>query len=316
MGIAVFVLVESALIFAVFKFRARPGAPPRRPDARQLDARDHLDDHPGDHPRLHRRAEHPDDLPDAGEAPADALQVEVIGHQWWWEFRYPAVQLHHGERALPPDRPHGELHAQDAGRAALVLDPAAQRQARPDLEPHEPSLVHAGLASARTTASAPSSAARRTRTCASRCSSWAPRSSRSTSRTSRPGPVFPVPVDSATPRDRREGREGRSRPHAAAPLPAAMRTPAPGRSTSCRGTSSRRRRSPPGSTDTLPGDAARGAAALQDRRLHRLPHREGRLLRRHRPEPDARRQPHDDRERALPERPRAPRRAGSRTHRR
>jgi cytochrome c oxidase subunit 2 len=22
-------------------------------------------------------------------APADALQVEVIGHQWWWEFRYP-----------------------------------------------------------------------------------------------------------------------------------------------------------------------------------------------------------------------------------
>lgn len=22
-------------------------------------------------------------------APADALQVQVIGHQWWWEFRYP-----------------------------------------------------------------------------------------------------------------------------------------------------------------------------------------------------------------------------------
>jgi cytochrome c oxidase subunit II len=25
----------------------------------------------------------------AGEAPADALQVSVIGHQWWWEYRYP-----------------------------------------------------------------------------------------------------------------------------------------------------------------------------------------------------------------------------------
>jgi len=24
----------------------------------------------------------------AGEAPADALKVEVIGHQWWWEFKY------------------------------------------------------------------------------------------------------------------------------------------------------------------------------------------------------------------------------------
>ena len=23
------------------------------------------------------------------EARSDALQVEVIGHQWWWEFRYP-----------------------------------------------------------------------------------------------------------------------------------------------------------------------------------------------------------------------------------
>ena len=22
-------------------------------------------------------------------ATADALQVQVIGHQWWWEFRYP-----------------------------------------------------------------------------------------------------------------------------------------------------------------------------------------------------------------------------------
>src|SRR5205823_1918570 len=24
----------------------------------------------------------------AGEAPADAVRVAVIGHQWWWEFRY------------------------------------------------------------------------------------------------------------------------------------------------------------------------------------------------------------------------------------
>jgi cytochrome c oxidase subunit 2 len=26
-------------------------------------------------------------------APADALQVTVIGHQWWWEFRYPGLGL-------------------------------------------------------------------------------------------------------------------------------------------------------------------------------------------------------------------------------
>jgi len=29
----------------------------------------------------------------AGEAPADALKVDVIGHQWWWEFRYPELAL-------------------------------------------------------------------------------------------------------------------------------------------------------------------------------------------------------------------------------
>jgi cytochrome c oxidase subunit 2 len=42
----------------------------------------------------------------AGEAPPDALKVEVIGHQWWWEYRYPdqgivtANELH-----LPAGKP-------------------------------------------------------------------------------------------------------------------------------------------------------------------------------------------------------------------
>src|SRR5262249_55161658 len=27
----------------------------------------------------------------APPAPADALRVRVIAHQWWWEFRYPAL---------------------------------------------------------------------------------------------------------------------------------------------------------------------------------------------------------------------------------
>jgi cytochrome c oxidase subunit 2 len=27
------------------------------------------------------------------KASADALQVEVIGHQWWWEFRYPQYKI-------------------------------------------------------------------------------------------------------------------------------------------------------------------------------------------------------------------------------
>ncbi|HEV8264538.1 MAG TPA: cytochrome c oxidase subunit II [Gemmatimonadales bacterium] len=29
----------------------------------------------------------------AGRAPEGALRVEVIGHQWWWEYRYPALGI-------------------------------------------------------------------------------------------------------------------------------------------------------------------------------------------------------------------------------
>src|SRR5205814_5456310 len=29
----------------------------------------------------------------AGEAPADALKVEVIGHQWWWELDRKSTRL-------------------------------------------------------------------------------------------------------------------------------------------------------------------------------------------------------------------------------
>src|SRR3989449_10214106 len=42
----------------------------------------------------------------AGEAPATALKVEVIGHQWWWEYRYPALHIvTANELSLPVGRP-------------------------------------------------------------------------------------------------------------------------------------------------------------------------------------------------------------------
>ena len=28
-----------------------------------------------------------------GDAPADAMIVEVVGHQWWWEYRYPELGI-------------------------------------------------------------------------------------------------------------------------------------------------------------------------------------------------------------------------------
>jgi cytochrome c oxidase subunit 2 len=35
-------------------------------------------------------------------APEDALQIEVIGHQWWWEFRYPEQGIVAGNQFFVP----------------------------------------------------------------------------------------------------------------------------------------------------------------------------------------------------------------------
>jgi cytochrome c oxidase subunit 2 len=88
-GTVVFVIVESILVYTIIKYRRRPGAPePLRihgntaleltwtiapalilvfiavPTVRTI-------------------------FKTQAKAPSSALQVEVIGHQWWWEFRYP-----------------------------------------------------------------------------------------------------------------------------------------------------------------------------------------------------------------------------------
>ncbi|NIQ58079.1 MAG: cytochrome c oxidase subunit II, partial [Gammaproteobacteria bacterium] len=39
-------------------------------------------------------------------APEEALRVEVVGHQWWWEFRYPEQDVvTANELYLPVGRP-------------------------------------------------------------------------------------------------------------------------------------------------------------------------------------------------------------------
>ena len=39
-------------------------------------------------------------------APANALQIDVIGHQWWWEFRYPAQNVTTANEVyIPTGRP-------------------------------------------------------------------------------------------------------------------------------------------------------------------------------------------------------------------
>lgn len=105
-AVGVFVVVEGLLLFSVLRFRHREGAPmPVQhhgntaleitwtlapalilvfiavPTVRTI-------------------------FKTAGEAPAGALRVEVIGHQWWWEYRYPDLEIvTANELHLPVGRP-------------------------------------------------------------------------------------------------------------------------------------------------------------------------------------------------------------------
>lgn len=49
-----------------------------------------------------------------GDAPADAMIVEVVGHQWWWEYRYPELGIVTAN----------ELHLPQGREAALALTSA------------------------------------------------------------------------------------------------------------------------------------------------------------------------------------------------
>src|SRR5690606_7682071 len=87
----VFVLVEGALLFAIWKFRNRPGAA----EPVQTHGNTTLEIVWTIIPAFIlamiavptvRTIFKTSQRPGPG-----ALQVEVIGHQWWWEFRYPEL---------------------------------------------------------------------------------------------------------------------------------------------------------------------------------------------------------------------------------
>lgn len=89
MATAVFIVVEGILIFTIIRFRAKPGAPMPK----QIHGSHTLEIIWTLIPVLILI---PLAVPTVrtifktqAPAPANSLQVEVYGHQWWWEFRYP-----------------------------------------------------------------------------------------------------------------------------------------------------------------------------------------------------------------------------------
>jgi cytochrome c oxidase subunit 2 len=90
----VFVLVEGALIYAIFRFRGKPGDP----EPEQIHGNTVVEITWTVIPALIlamiavptvKAIFKENETPKGG----DVLTVEVIGHQWWWEFRYPGLNL-------------------------------------------------------------------------------------------------------------------------------------------------------------------------------------------------------------------------------
>jgi cytochrome c oxidase subunit 2 len=90
LGIVVFIFTELMLLYAIWKFRSRPGEP-RQPE--QTHGNTKLEILWTVIPAVVLAVIAVPTVQTIfrtqGDARADALQIEVIGHQWWWEFHYP-----------------------------------------------------------------------------------------------------------------------------------------------------------------------------------------------------------------------------------
>ena len=88
----VFVLVEGALVYALWRFRRR--SPDDRP--RQVHGNTRLEIAWTIIPALLLAGVAVPTVGtifDLAEAPEGAMRIEVRGHQWWWEIRYPEFEL-------------------------------------------------------------------------------------------------------------------------------------------------------------------------------------------------------------------------------
>jgi cytochrome c oxidase subunit 2 len=87
-ALGVFILVEGALLYSIFRFRGRPGDP----EPSQIHGNTTIEIVWTLIPALILAAIAVPTVKgifDTSRTPPDAMKIEVIGHQWWWEFRYP-----------------------------------------------------------------------------------------------------------------------------------------------------------------------------------------------------------------------------------
>jgi cytochrome c oxidase subunit II len=91
-ALAVFVLVEGALVYSIFRFRGRPDDP----EPSQIHGNTTIEIIWTLIPALILAAIAVPTVKgifDTNTTPPGAMTIEVIGHQWWWEFRYPDADI-------------------------------------------------------------------------------------------------------------------------------------------------------------------------------------------------------------------------------
>jgi cytochrome c oxidase subunit 2 len=92
-ALGVFVLVEGALLYAIFRFRGKPDDP----EPRQIHGNTTIEIIWTVIPALILAAIAVPTVrgifATSAIPAADALKVQVVGHQWWWEFRYPDLGI-------------------------------------------------------------------------------------------------------------------------------------------------------------------------------------------------------------------------------
>ncbi|MFL5515118.1 MAG: cytochrome c oxidase subunit II [Gemmatimonadales bacterium] len=92
-AVGVFILVEGALLYAIFRFRGRPDDP----EPAQIHGNTTIEIVWTLIPALILAAIAVPTVKGIFETnttpPGDVLKIEVIGHQWWWEFRYPDARI-------------------------------------------------------------------------------------------------------------------------------------------------------------------------------------------------------------------------------
>jgi cytochrome c oxidase subunit 2 len=102
----VFILVEALLVVALVRFRHREGRPAPRPTHGHTVLEITWTLAPAVILVFVAVPTVRTIFATAGEAPADALKVQVIGHQWWWEYKYPTLGITTAnEMHLPAGKP-------------------------------------------------------------------------------------------------------------------------------------------------------------------------------------------------------------------